>query len=81
MFIYFLNGLENSQKMKLSNSNIDISLHLGVPDNQILLHLDVPDNKILLHISVPNNCLLKHTAPVVGDTKMEWNLFAGDTKI
>ena len=40
----------------------EISLHLGVPDNQILLHFGVPDNQISLHLEVPDNCSLKWTS-------------------
>ena len=35
---------------------IEISLHLGVSDNQISLHFGVPENQITLHFEVPDNC-------------------------
>ena len=49
--------------MKLSCFSIDISLYLGVTNNQILLHFGVPDT-----------CKLKYTELFVGNiTKIEYN--------
>ena len=46
---------KKSQKIQLKNSRIEISLRLGVPDNQISIHFGVPDNQISLRFEVPNN--------------------------
>ena len=47
-------------KSSWSFLGLKISLHLGIPDNQILLHFSVPDNRIVLRFGVPDNKILLH---------------------
>ena len=46
---------KNHRKSDFIFFRIEISLHFGVPNNQIPLHFGVPDNQISLHFEVSNN--------------------------
>ena len=53
---------------------IEISLHFGVPDKQILFHLCVRHNQILLHFVVPDNQLSLHFGVPNNKRKFQcWN--------
>ena len=41
--------------MKYFLFRIEMLLHLGIPDNQILFDFGFTDNQILLHFGVPDN--------------------------
>ena len=54
-FRNFFSAFKKSQKFDLIFFRIEISLHLGVPDNQSLLQFSVPDKQMLLHFGVSDN--------------------------
>ena len=64
-----ISDLKNSHEMKLSYFSIEISLYLGVTNNQIAIHLWFPDNCQLKYTE-----LVQPVPPVVAaDTKLEYN--------